>query len=500
MAAYLLGRDGQATNAMTRAYHGFLNHGDAVRAARCAFWLSFGRTPAERAHASGWLAKAQRLLDEGQHDCVERGYLLLPTALGAVARGDFAAAHDSFAEAGRIAERFAERDLLCMALQGRGRTLIRLGDTAGGVALLDEAMVSVTAGEISAAIAGTVYCSVIEGCFEICDLARAQEWTGALTDWCASQPEVVPYRGHCLVRRAEIMLLHGVWADALREALQACERLSEPSIQPAVGAAFYLVAELYRLTGDFTKAEDAYRRASDAGRTPQPGLALLRLAQGRVDAAKTAICVVADDTKDRRTRAQILTACVEILLAAGDIPEAKRAARDLASLGAAFETPFLEAASSQTTGAIHLAEGDPKSALAAFDHARRLFRDLGVRYEAARATTMIGLAYRALGDHDTSAIELETARRTFVELGALPELHRVEELSRSPEPPPAGGLTAREIQVLQLVARGKSNRAIATELGISEKTVARHMSNIFTKLDLSSRAAATAYAFEHKLL
>jgi DNA-binding CsgD family transcriptional regulator len=499
MAAYLLARDADAASAMTRAYQGFLSQGDPVRAVRCAFWLSFGRTRAERARASGWLAKARRLLDAGQHDCVERGYLLLPEALGAIARSDFTAAYESFVEADRIGERFRDIDLVCMARQGRGRMLIRGGDTAHGVALLDEVMVSVTAGEVSPAVAGTVYCSVIEGCFEICDLGRAQEWTGALTDWCASQPEVVPYRGHCLVRRAEIMLLHGAWPDAIAEAQQACERLSQPSIHPAVGGAFYVLAELYRLTGDSTKAEEAYRRASDAGRNPHPGLALLRLAQSRVDAART-ICAVSEETPDRRTRAQVLSACVEIQLAAGDIAAAKRAAQDLGALERAIETPYLQALSSYTAGAVQLAEGDPKSALRQFDRARQLWRDLEIPYEAARASTLIGLAYRALGDLDTSAIELETARRAFKELGAEPDLRRIDELARSRESEPGSGLTTREVQVLQLVARGTTNRGIARELGISEKTVARHMSNIFTKLDLSSRAAATAYAFKHHLV
>jgi len=500
MAAYLLARDAEATNAMIRAHQGFLNQGDTIRAARCAFWLSFGRTEAERARSSGWLAKARRLLDEGQHDCVERGYLLLPVALGAIARGDFTAGHDAFVEADRIGDRFRDIDLVSLARQGRGRMLIRGGETARGLALLDEVMLSVTAGEVSAAIAGTVYCSVIEACFEICDLGRAQEWTGALTDWCASQPDVVPYRGHCLVRRAEIMLLHGVWPGAIDEAMRACDRLSHPTTQPAVGSAFYLLGELHRLRGDFAKAEEAYRRASDAGRTPHPGLALLRLAQGRVDAARTAICAISEDGRDRRTRSQVLAACVEIHLATGDIPAAKSAAQDLAALEATFETPYLHALSSQAAGAVMLAEGDAQSALAAFERAQRLWRELEAPYDAARSTAQMALAYRALGDHDTGTMELEAARRAFKALGAEPDLRRMEQLAAPPDRPPAGGLTARELQVLRLVAHGKSNRAIAEELGISDKTVARHMSNIFTKLDLSSRAAATAYAFKLKLV
>ena len=499
MAAYLLGRDSESAEAMIRAHHAFLAGGDAIRAARCAFWLGFGRTDAERARASGWLAKARRLLDDCGRDCVERGYVLLPAALDAVARGDIATAGTIFAEAARIGGRFGDVDLVSRARAGRGRTLNTLDEKASGVALLDEVMVGVMAGEVSPLIAGTVYCSAIEACFEMGDMGRAQEWTGALSDWCAAEPDVVAYRGHCLVRRAEVMLLHGVWVDAMSEAEQACERLSRPG-QPPAGPAFYLLAELHRLRGEFAKAEHAYTRASEAGRTPQPGLALLRLAQGRTDAAKAALCHLADDGRDRRKRATVLAACVEIQIAAGDLAAARTAADDLAALATALDTPFVHALSAHASGATLLAEGYAGAALAALDRARTLWRGLDAPYDVARADALAGLAYRALGDADTSELQLDAARRVFRELGALPDLARLDQLAASVRSRHAGGLTAREVQVLRLVAEGRTNRAIADVLGISEKTVARHMSNIFTKLDLSSRAAATAYAFQHGMV
>jgi DNA-binding NarL/FixJ family response regulator len=302
------------------------------------------------------------------------------------------------------------------------------------------------------------------------------------------------------VRRAEILLWHGVWQEAVDEALRACEQLSKPSVQPAVGAAFYLLGELYRLRGEFPRAEEAYRHASDAGRTPQPGLALLRLAQNRIDAAKAAICVVTDANRDRRRQSAVLAACVEIQLASHDIPAAKQAADGLRTLEAATDTPFLRALAAQADGAIMLAEGDARGALAALDRARTLWRELEARYEAARAGTLMGLAYRELGDTDTGAMELDAARKTFRDLGAGPDLNRLEGLCKSAEVQGKSGLTARELEVLRLVASGKSNRAIADKLQISEKTVARHVSNIFNKLDLSSRAAATAYAFQHDMI
>ncbi len=501
MAAYLTGRDSEAADTLARAHNAFLGAGDGVRAARSAFWLAFMLLNAgEAARAAGWLARARRLLDEGQHDAVERGYLLLPVALQHVAGRDLTAAEATFAEAAHIGERFAEPDLVNLARQGRGRTLIGLGRTAQGVSLLDEVMVAVTSGEVSPVVAGTIYCSVISACFDMFDMRRAQEWTDALNRWCTSHPDLVPYRGECLVHRAEIMLLHGVWREAIEEAQRACDWLSQPSSRPPVGAAYYQLGELHRLCGEFTKAEEAYRIASQSGRAPYPGLALLRLAQGQCDAAKAAICRVAEEARDRRTRARVLAACVDILLAAGDVAPARTAADELSAIASAIDTPFVRALALHAKGAVLLDEGDAAAALTTLRDACTLWRDLEAPYEGARTTVLIGLACRLLGDADGAQMELAAAARVFRHLGAGPDLARVEKLSTTAPPRAAGQLTARELQVLALVASGKTNRSIADALSISEKTVARHVSNIFTKLDLSSRAAATAYAFRHHLI
>jgi DNA-binding CsgD family transcriptional regulator len=500
-AAHLLGREDESGEIAARAHHAYLARGNARRAARCAFWLAMTLLfKGETAQASGWVSRGRRLLDAGQHDCVERGYLLLPDALRSIFAGDSVSARAIFAEAASIGERFGEQDLVALARQGHGRALMRLGGIAGGVALLDEVMVAVTAGEVSPVVVGDVYCSVIEACHEVFDLRRAQEWTAAMTRWCESQTDRIPYRGHCLVRRAEILQLHGAWPDAMQEAERACEWLSRPPPQRAVGAALYQQAELHRLRGEFAKAEEGYRQASQWGREPEPGFALLRLAQGQIDVARTAICRAVDEAQERRARSRMLAASVEILLAAGDVPAARSAADELLRIWADLDAPFLRAVSAQAGGAVLLEEGQPGAALTLLRQASKAWRELEAPYEGAQVRLLVGLACRALGDEASAAMELDAARQVFQQLGAGPDLTRAARLSRTGAPKASAGLTPREVQVLGLVATGKTNRAIAGELRISEKTVARHLSNIFIKLGLSSRAAATAYAYRHDLL
>jgi DNA-binding CsgD family transcriptional regulator len=499
-AAYLAGEDAASSDGWARAHQAHLNRGDSRRAARCAFWLAFGLlSRGETARAGGWLARAQRLLDDGEADCVERGYLLLPAAIRCVMEGDAARGYGIFGEAVEIGNRFADTDLVTLARNGCGRALIRMGEIREGVALLDEAMVAVEAGEVSPVVAGDVYCSMIEACHEIFDLRRAREWTLVLSEWCEAQPELVSYRGQCLVRRAEIMQLHGDWAHALEEAYRACERLSRP-LQPAVGAAYYQRAELHRLRGEFAEAEDAYRQASRWSRRPRPGLAQLHLAQGQLEAARATIRRVASEAGDPPTRTGVLPAVVEIMLAVGDVASARAAADELASIAAALDAALPGALAAHADGWVRLAEGDVPGALDQLRQAWTAWEELGTPYEAARARVLIAGAYRELGDADAARLELDAARAVFERLGAAPDLARIDAITSQPATRPDHGLTPRELQVLRRVAAGKSNKAIAAALFISERTVERHVSNILGKLRVQSRAAATAFAYEHHLV
>jgi DNA-binding NarL/FixJ family response regulator len=430
-------------------------------------------------------------------DCAEAGYLLVPDGLAQVAGGDLGGALATYERVVEAGTRFDDPDLVALGLMGMGEVRIHAGEVQAGMTLLDESMVGVAAGEVSPLMAGLVYCAVIGACNEAADLRRSQEWTEALSRWCASQPDLVRYRGQCLVHRVELMTWQGRWDEALAEVVDACRLLVD---HPAVGAALYQAAEVHRLRGDHQQAEDAYRRASVAGRTAQPGLALLRLEQGRTEAAAAAVRCARPASPSPMAEASLAVAAVEILVSAGDLDEARRASEGVHRLATRLGSPLLEAMAATAATVVRSEEGDVAAALAAAHLAVEGWRRLGVPYELARATARRGIAHRAAGDEDSAAVDLDDARRAFVRLGAVPAVTWLDDCSRRRSPPIPGDLTDREVEVLALVATGCTNRDVAAELCISEHTVARHLQNIFTKLDVPSRTAATRVAVDRHLV
>jgi DNA-binding NarL/FixJ family response regulator len=469
---------------------------------RCSFWLGFCLLQeGEPARGNGWLARGRRLLDEAGLDCVERGYLLLPQALEISWGGRPTASRPIFADALAIGERFQEPDLIAMARTGLGGACIHAGEARKGVAMLDETMASVLAGEVSPLVSGLMYCAVLAFCQESFDTRRAQEWMRAFNHWYEVQPELVLYRGDCRVYRAEFMQLRGAWPDAMEEVRLACRDLDLPSSNSWAGGAFYQLGEVHRLRGEFAAAEEAYRQASQWGRPPQPGLALLRLAQGRAEAALSAIGLALTEAADDVARARFLPAQVEVSLAAGQIETARAAAHELEHTAGMLDVPLLHALAARAEGAVALADGEEAAALGHLRKAMSIWYALEAPYEAARTRTLIAAACSALGDDDGAALELDAAIQVFRRLGATPDLeHYAGEPANGATGSGPAGLTVREIEVLKLVAAGKTNHAIAQELFLSDHTVRRHLQNVFAKLGVSSRAAATAFALQHKLI
>jgi DNA-binding CsgD family transcriptional regulator len=498
LSACMTGRGQDYLHALERAYHAYDDAGQPLRAVRCAFWLGFHLLMRdEMGRASGWLARAQRLLDRDARECAERGYLLLPVVEQRLGSGDCEGAYHIAAEAAAIGERCGDADLVASARHQQGRIRLQQGQVAAGLALLDETMLAVTAGELSTLVTGLMFCSVIAACQEVFALDRSREWIAAMTRWCDGQPDMVAFAGVCQVHRAEIMQLHGAWPDAIAAAQRACVR-SQGIDRRATAAAYYQQAEVHRLTGAFAAAEEAYRNASQSGLDPQPGLALLRHRQGRAGAAAAAIRSAVSTTANRLKRMSLLPAYVEIMLAANEIADARTACGELEDLARTFDTGVPDAIAAQARGAVELADGNARAAIASLRRAFEVWQRIEAPYAAACVRVLIGRACRALGDEDGADLEIAAARSIFERLGAAPDLVRVDSLMHGAGKPHP--LTPREVQVLRLVSGGKTNAAIAAELFLSERTIERHLSNIFTKLDLSTRTAATAWAYEHGLI
>lgn len=505
-AAWWTSRVEESIVQRTRAYSGYVAAGAARQAGHMA-WLLFyeHQLAGHTSLAAGWLRRSRRHLHD-RPECVEQCYLAWVDAEDARARGAFDEAMAAARRMAGIARRHGSRDLLAMGVQAQAGVLVAQGLVGDGLDLLDDAMCSAMAGELSSFFTGWVYCLGLQQSMACVDLGRAAEWTDAAMRWCAAMPAENNFRGLCRVHRVEVLELRGSWPEALAEAERTCEELL-PYERLMAAQAVYLVGQIQRRRGELTAAEQAYDRTHGLGRDPQPGLALLRLAQGKADAAATALRLAVSGAAeaDGLERCRLLAAQVEISLALGRTTEARVAAEELRSLALDWqrrcgsETTLLHASAASACGAVAFAARDLDRALPELRRALTLWLELRVPYEVAGVRMTLAAADRVAGDDEGARMELRAAEQTFRQLGAVPDARRAAALLAEVRRRRPGGLTEREIQVLRLIAAGRTNRAIAAELVISEHTVARHLNNIFAKLDVSSRAAATAYAFQHGL-
>jgi DNA-binding NarL/FixJ family response regulator len=501
--AYLLGADDECVKHWEAAHRAALDAGNPAESARYAFWLGLililrGQT----ARAGGWFMRAEDLIAQARTECSASGYVLIPRALAALDGGDPAGARDMAVRATEIGVRCGDADLRAFGTLAHGQALIAMGEPAAGVTRLDDVMVSVTADELSPITTGIVYCAVILECMELYDLGRASgEWTGALGAWCESRPDMVPFRGQCLVHRSQLQQAVGDWTAAVASALGACARLADPP-HPALGLAHYQKGELGRLLGDFEEAERDYLLAARHGHDPMPGMALLQLARGSVDAAVVAIQRVLHERSGSAPRPVVLAAAVEISRAAGDFASAREAADELAAIAEKSTSTALQATVAQAAGSVLLSAGEVPAALAELRTAARTWQSLRMSYDAARASVLLGLACAALGDRTSAEMQFSSAKDVFAELGAVPDVEGVDTLSAGlvRGSTATGVLSDREQQVLTLLAAGRTNREIAEELVVSPHTVARHVEHIYAKFGVSNRTAATRYAYEHHLV
>jgi DNA-binding NarL/FixJ family response regulator len=497
-AAFLLARKNDCVMAFQRAYQAHVAAGQPLAAVRSAFFLALQLfTHGEPAVGGGWVARASRLLDEHGDDVVERGYLLVHLMFRHIMSAEWEQALELSAQVSDYGRRFGDPDLCAMGLSSQGRLMLTGGRVNEGLAQLDEAMTGIAAGEVSPIFAGEIYCSMIEACQEVSDFARAAEWTMALTNWCDSQPDLVPFTGQCALHRGQIMRLRGAYVEALEEFSQACQRYLVAETPEPAGLAMAERANVLRIQGEYSEAEQAYAEAVDRGHDPQPDLALLWVARGREAAAVGAVRRLLAEPRAPIERMQIAPASVEVLLSVGETTEAAELIDEMRAIVSDVACDGLHASTNFAVGSRLLATGDASRALQELRGAHRLWVSLSAPYEAARCRLLIGRALRLLGDEESAMAELSGARRIFAELGAAPAEHEAAQLLQSRAAP--GGLTAREVEVLRLVAAGKTNPEIAAMLVLSEKTVARHLSNIFSKIDVTSRTAAAAFAFENRL-
>jgi ATP/maltotriose-dependent transcriptional regulator MalT len=497
-AAWLACRLDESYHARQKAYARFLEQHEDRPAARTAWRLFWEQLyNGSQAVALGWLRRARRHL-AAIPDSPEHGYVALAESELALGRGSLDEAETRATDAVEIGGRHEAWAIVAFGLTLHGRALVAQGRLDEGCASMDEAMTYVLDEGLDAFFTGAVYCTVIAECREVADMRRASEWTDAAQAWCASLPDITPYHGICRVHRGWVLGLRGDLEEAESEIRAAAEELAVFKPRSAADA-FSTLGEIRRRRGDLSGAEECFLRAHQLGGDPQPGLALVRLAQGQTAVAAAALrAALAGASADRMTRARLMAAQVEAALAIRDRTLADDAARELFSIAEMLDRPSVRALAEQTRGAVSLANDDAGRAIADLRAAVTRWNAIGLPYEEAQARLLVGAAARGLGDEEGARLEIQAARAAFERLGARRDALRAAALLAGGADRPAG-LTPREIEVLRLVAGGKSNRQIAQTLVISEYTVARHVQNILAKLGVPSRAAATAFAVEHRL-
>ncbi|HEX6313408.1 MAG TPA: LuxR C-terminal-related transcriptional regulator [Gemmatimonadaceae bacterium] len=503
IAASLRGEDDATEALWISAHNEWLALADPARAARCIHWLVldlFNRR--EWARGNGWLARGVHLL-EPVGDCAALGLLRVLEARNHLRLGDIEAAAAAADGAMQLARQYDDdAELNVFSRLALALLYARRGATREAAPLFDEIMIGVTVDDVSPVAVGVVYCAAIDACRSLFDLSRAREYTTALDRWCATQQHMVAFRGKCLVHRTEVLRLSGEWSQAFVEAEQACawSGAHENSFRYPSGAAFYELGELHRLRGDFEEATTAYRQASEHGQVPEPGLTMLHFAQGNRDLAATAIRRLMHERQGSVSRAGVLLAAVEVLSSVGEMDDARAAADELMRMREQMEAPVLRAFAAHAAGAVCLAEGDTPAALKHLREAWMAWQELELPYQAACVRVLLGQACQRSGDPIAAEFEFDGARKFFERVSAQPDVERVDRLMQSAVKSDAQPLSAREVQVIELLATGRTNREIAQALSISERTVDRHVSNILLKLNLPTRSAATAYAYEHDLV
>ncbi|MEQ9040333.1 MAG: LuxR C-terminal-related transcriptional regulator [Silicimonas sp.] len=496
-AAAVAARDRVMLEALEHVYNHHAAADDPEQCARAAFWCGLRYMMiGDVSLGSGWLQRAAKCADQTAPDCVQRGYLILPQVFMLRGKGDYDAAAEAADKAMAFGERCGDPDLIALAGALKGGLLFRIGRIEEGYVPFDEAMLLAAGEQLSPVVTGVVYCEIVASCCRVQEMVRAREWTAVLNDWCKRNPQAKAFTGVCQVHRAEVLQVEGNWTEAFAEAARAGQGLKGTTEQTAMANAAYRRAEIFRLRGDFERAEEEYRLAGEIAIDPQPGLALLRLARGRKDDAAGMIRRALDTAPDMPRKTALLPAGIEICIACDDLDAAGALCDELARISGTYGTEVLARVTDQARGGLALARGDWAEAIEAQSRARQYWSAFGAPYLEARLRVGIARGCAELGDAESAGIELDRAEELFKDLGAEPDLSWLRAVRSRQRASGPGVLTAREREVLTLLSEGDTNREIARRLDLSPKTVNRHVENIFDKLGVSSRAAAVATALK----